>query len=477
MSRTGGLALLFVALLPLAAEAQSKPSNSMHTRSAEVYLGRAAATSRPDEKQKLYTEALEAIAPALESDANNPKVWLLAGQAHAGLGNVAAADSAFDKAEALYPEYAAEIDPERLNLWIRDYNAGVEAIQAGNEDAAIAAFEQADRVYRKRPDALISLGPLYTRKGDLAKAEQAYRDALAVIRGPAGQGLDEKTAAEWRENEEVASAQLANLLAETGKAEEAAAIYRELLERQPDNLQAKNNLAVVLSRAGNQDEASKIYADLLSQPDLDDVTLFNIGVGLYRSEQYENAAQAFRRALEKNPHSYEALYNLGQALVAAAAPLNTTTDAAKLRPMYEELLQVAEKLIALGPANRNAYMMQAQAQRSVGELVQDAAQSEEWKKKVLATLEQAEALQFDVAQLALEPAEGSATLKGSLTNAKLAAGAPVTLRFTFVDATGATIATQDVSLQAPAPQQSAEFTIEVKTDRPIAGWKYTVTTG
>ncbi len=482
MARIGALAVLLSVFLPLAAQGQARPSNSMHTRSAEVYLERVKGASRLEEKKALAEKALEVLAQGMRTDADNPRVWFLAGQAHARLGNTAAADSAFDRALGLYPEYEKQIDPERLDLWIREYNAGVQAIQAANADQAIARFEQADRVYRKRPDALISLASLYARKGDFAGAEKAYREALEVIRGPAGQGLDEETAAEWKEKEEVAANQLAALLADSGKPKQAETIYRELLARQPGNVQIINNLAVALSRAGKNEEAARVDAELISRSDLNEIVLFNMGVRFYGAQQFELAADAFRRALQSNPHSNDALYNLGQALVAGAAKADeerksatgeqVKAAAARALHLYQELLECSSKLNIVDPQNRNVLMMMAQAQRSLGELEADPAKAEPWKKKVLETLEQAEALDFEVSQVTVGTEEDVMTLNGSFTNRKLTTGQSVTLRFTFLGATGTTIATHDVAVPAPAPGGSVSLTAQVKTSQPVAGWQY-----
>jgi tetratricopeptide (TPR) repeat protein len=483
MIRTGGFALFLSLLLPLAALAQKRPGNTVHTRSAEVYLDRANAASRQEDKTEMLNKALEAASTGAQRDADNPKIWLLIGQAHARLGNAAAADSAFDKAEALYPDYAPEIEPERLDLWIRSYNAGVAALQAGRAADAIASFEQADRVYRGRPEALIGLGSIYAHENDAGRAEQAFRAALEVIRGPAGKQVDEKTAAEWHQQEELAATQLANLLIESGKPAEAAELYRSLLARQPDNLEAMNNLALALSRAGNAEEATQLYAQLLERPDLDETTLFNLGVTLYGAEQFERAADAFRRAVERNPHSRDALYNLGQALVGAAGELVAERDATPARASeistqltrtFEELRTTAQKLNAVDPHNRNTLMMLGEAQRNLAELSTDAAAADALKKALVETLEKVNPLEFDLSEIALRVTDGAATLTGSLTNEKLPAGKPVTLRFTFLDETGAPIAVEDVAVSAPEPEQSTSFTVELTTERPIAGWRYEV---
>src|SRR5688572_16577946 len=125
LTRDGGLRMkrgwVFALMLlsPVLAQAQSRPANTSQTNSAELYLQRARTSNRDEEKRDLLQKALEQAQQGIKVKADNPKAWLLAGKAHAGLGNAAAADSMFDQAEKLWPEYTKEIDPERLQLWIR----------------------------------------------------------------------------------------------------------------------------------------------------------------------------------------------------------------------------------------------------------------------------------------------------------------------------------------------------------------------
>lgn len=470
MTRLGALVLALAVTLPANAQAQRKPSNSMQTRSAEVYINNARGTNAADEKRAQLEKALGVLNEGTEKDADNPRVWFLLGQVHAMLGNAADADAAFDRAEELYPDYAKEIAPFRFDVWAREYNAGIAAIQANDMAGAIAKFESADAVYRGRPDALISLGSLYVQAGDLAKAEQAYRSALEVIRGPARDDLDAEQAAAWKQDEEVATTELAALLAETGKPEEAAKLYRDLLASQPDNAQAKTNLAVTLSRAGQTEEASKLYAELLAQPDLSDVALFNIGIGLYRAEQFDKSAEAFTRALERNPQSPETLYNLGQALVAAAAD----ADAAAKAERGRQLVEVASQLREYDPNNRNVIMMLAQGQQMVADAETDAARAEQLKQELVRTLEAADALPFHVSGIAMRAEEGGVRVTGTITNQTVAPGQPITLEFTFVNAQGAALGTETVSIPAPAAQAESEFEARFRSDEAVAGWRYTV---
>lgn len=483
MRRLGGLIALTVATLPATVHAQARPSNSMHTRSAEVYLDRANRTSREPERTDLLNKALEALTQGMQSDANNPRVWFLAGQTYIRLGDAVGADSAFDRAQTLYGEYAADIDEERLALWIAKYNQGVAALQAGDAATGTTYFEAAHAVYQGRPDAAISLASLYAQAGDLAKAESTYRAALAIAQGPASQMVPANEREAWLEQEALAATRLASLLAQTGKAAAAIEVYRALVKSQPSNGAAKAELAAVLADAGQADEATRTYEELLGSGDLAETEWFNAGVRLYSAKRYDLAARAFHKALEKNPHSRDAWYNLGQAIYAASAEVEeekkTAPDArqaelaARLEQLSRDLLDVGTRLRDFDPHSRNGLLMTAQAQRTLADLSADAAKTE-WQQKVVATLEEAENMPFEVSGVETRPGDGTFSVNGRLSSLKLPAGQTVTLEFTLLGEGGAAVATESVTITTQAAGTPVPFEFRVTTDRLVLGWKYRV---
>lgn len=473
---TSMLVAVAVLVLPATAQAQKKPSNNVHTRSAEVYLGQAQQARVPAEKKELFQKALTAALEGTKSDPSNPKPWFQAGMAYVGMGDLPGADSAFDKAEQIYPEYAPEIDPARKAAWVVAYNEGVQALQGGDAIKAIASFEVANSIYQKRPEALVLLGSLYMQNGDAAKAEQTFNTALAVLRGPDRKTLKPEEAASWADDETTVAMRLSTIYAEQNKHDEAIKVYRELLAAQPDNVMAQANLAVVLSRSGRNDEALKLYRDMLARPDVPETTLFNIGIGLFRAEQYDESAKAFRRAAALSPYSHETLYNLAQSLLARGGALEKQQPAPKeeLTKLYEEMRTVSETLHGLDPANRNVLMMIAQSNKSLGELAGQTPQGEQLRKQVLATLEKADALPFEVADLNVVPGDKAVQITGKVTNLKGIAGAPVRLRFSILNREGTELIAQDIAVTMPAKDESARFTASVTVPEGAVGWKYTI---
>jgi tetratricopeptide (TPR) repeat protein len=487
---TGVLGLLLTSLLagalfPAAASGQRRPSNNMWTRSAALYLDRAQKNPRADEKRELLLQALEAVKEGIARDPDNPQVWFLAGRTYVQLDSLAQADSAFTKAQELYPDYEEDIDAQRRNAWVARYNAGLSALEQQDIDGAIALLEKADLIYAKMPNARLQLGSLYTRKGEYERAVATYRGALDILRGPAREGLAEKDAAQWRQNEEVATFNLAQLLAQLDRYEEAAQAYRDFLAREPQNRAAKLNLAIVLGRMGRPDEAGEIYTELMGQADVTANDLFTIGLGLYNSDQFVRAAEAFRKSLELNPHSRDALYNLAQALYRQSTDLEEAREkasgdeqrkaAADLESVYGELRDVAEKLRALDPHNRNVMLLLARAYRGLGDVnADDAATSEAWRDKALEVLQAQEQLPFEVGEMRMEAEQGKVRITGSVTNLKLEAGMPIRIRVIAVGKDGAEVGSQEVAVAAPAAEAKERFEAVIDAGVEVAGWKYEV---
>ncbi len=485
MSRLTGvlLALLVGAMfLPEDAVAQRRPSNNMWTRSAKLYLDRARTNPRPEEKRALYQQALEAALEGIENDPSNPQIYLIAGQAYVRLGEYYRADTMFTKATAMYPDYEKEVNQERNNGWVQAYNLGINMLQQGNIEDAIAQFEKADAIYKGRPDARLQLGAAYARKNDLEKAIEAYRGALEILRGPAREKVPPQQRAQWAEQEEIAAFNMAQMLASLGRDEEAAQAYRDFLAREPNNTTAKINLAVVLSRQEKDEEASKLYAELLADQNLGAGEYQLIGVGLFRSKLYDQARDAFRKALERNPYMRDAKYNLAQALNAQSTELEEKRQAAsgaeaasyaeQLKQLYDELAKVSEEVVQMDPYNRNARLLLVRGYRGLADV--DDAGAEQWRNKALEVLRAQEAMEFEVDGIRMTGQDKQAQVQGQFRNLKLEAGQPVKIVFTFLGEGGTTVATKEVQVVTPPAESASSFQLDVEASGTILGWKYDV---
>ena len=470
MKRVGTVVLAVAMLTPTVAQAQSRPSNTMHTNSAALYLDKAKKTRVEEEKQDNLQKALEFALQGISARSNNPRAYLLAGQTYVQLGDAIAADSMFDKAEELWPDYKKETAVEREAAWVKAYNSGVLAMQANKMDEAIGHFEAATAVFDGRPLAAVSLAQLYQQKGDAAKSVEAYRKALSILQTAPRDKLSPEDQQQWRTWEQEIPVRIASQLTAAGKPDEAIALYRDVLAKDPKNLFAKGNLAALLQQSGQNEEASKLMTELLAE-DLTDGEAFAIGVSLFRANNQEQAAAAFRKSLEKNAYNRDAYFNLGQALLAIARA-NPNEKAPELLPVYKEIVDVTTKLHDIDPSNRQILQLRAFGYRGMSEAA-PAAEAETYKKQTLETLQALEALTLDVSNVTMTP--GNPTeIAGSIINIKGTAGQSVTIRFSFLDANGQPVAPdKDVTVNLGASEAPVPFNITVESDK-VAGWKYTI---
>jgi tetratricopeptide (TPR) repeat protein len=482
MSRRGrgvwwisGLAVLaWSAVAPPAAEAQQRPGHNRLTREAERAIGLAMIQADSVQRERHYRTALEAALKAVQEDARNATGWLMAGRAYAGLGDLAGADSAFRYAEELHPPYAQELEGDREAAWAQAYNLAADAYQRGDLAQSIALFEQADRLSRKWPYALVVLGWLYTQQGDNERALNAYRAALEVFSGGVPDGATEEQAAEWRTRHAEAMQETGRLLVATGQTAEAEAVYRAFLETNPGHVGAMIGLAQV---AGGE-EADRLYAELVEQDGLSEEQLFQIGAGLYDAGRYDGAAKAFRKAVELNPYSRDAHFNLAQSLYQRARELQPEEGAGtpppELRGVYEEMIRAAEQTRVHDPNNRDLYRILAFSYRGLGNLASDPQEKARWEGEVAKVAQEYEAVPFEIFDIGFVQEGPGLRMSGTLENLKLTEGATVRLRVSVLGEGGAVIGSSDVEVRAPAQGETVSFSAVLEVPGMIRGWKYEV---
>ncbi len=435
------LALIALAVLPAAAFAQKEPPDTKQTKDAQKFLGLAMMRQKPEDKKPLFEQALKPLQEGMAKNPENAKVWLMAGQVYVGLGDFMGADSAFKKAEALYPGYAEDISSEREVAWVEAFNAGIAAMDGKSPDDAIAKLELAELMYPHRPEAKMNLGALYASKNEPDKAISVFEKAIASANGPLKEKLKPEDVANWKRY-----ADMANL-----------------------------NIAQIIGARGVEE---------------------------FTAEKHDQAIVSFTKASEINPHSRDYLYNLAQSyyakstkleerLTAALQEKETLTKAKKtaeakakadevarigtdLLPLFEQIVKISERTLVLDPASESLHHLIARSYKVTGDIATDPAQKTAWQKKALEVLTAREALQFEVTEVGIQTADGEANIRGSVKNLKAAQGSPIKLKVTLVGAGGTPIGTQEFTVTAPAAEQTAPFEGKVAITGEVAGWKYEV---
>jgi tetratricopeptide (TPR) repeat protein len=116
--------------------------------------------------------------------------------------------------------------------------AGIRAFDAGNYADARKAFESATKKNPGDAQAFYSLGLACEKLGDKAAAEAAYKTALSV-----------------RPNFDTAAVALSSLQLDAGRVDDALAVLRACLAKQPGSAPLHENLGVAMAMRGDQNDA------------------------------------------------------------------------------------------------------------------------------------------------------------------------------------------------------------------------------
>ena len=454
MSRNG-LALACVGALALAGCASGGgggggaggPDENEFTRSAELFLTQAQSLGMPER----YQDALDAAMNSIADDSMNAAGYFLAARAHVGLENYADADAHFNQALDLYPGYEQDIRVEREQAWINLFNAAIGPLDAGDAEEGIRILEAAESIFtRQRPEALINLGVTYTNAGRPEDAVEAYEAALEVINGPRGAEADSATAENWQGRVQSVTINRATLLSQMERYDEAVAAYEAYMADNPTDMAAMSNLAAVLTQAGRDEDAQVMYDDLLNAPGLGLREYMNIGVGLYQAEDFVRAAEAFSRIVEVAPENRDGLFNLAQSLYEGED--------------WEALIPVGEQLVELDGHNYDSYLILSRAHLMLGD--SETAQG---------IYDQGEGLSFRLSNSQLQPRTDGATLTGELHNISLEEGAMVEITVHFNGMDGADIGTTQLRIEAPPADVIQPFRADFDSEEDVVGYYYEVT--
>lgn len=456
-----------------------RPSENRMTREASRNLGLAMLRAEPAEQQELYQKALGSALEAIEANPQNPLAWMLAGQAQAKMKDYAKADSSFTRAVELYPDYELEVDAEREAAWVDAYNDAIAAYQEGDLAGAIREMENANSIYRKRPEALHILGTFYANMDESEKAVTAFQGALEVLRNPAYAAEDEEIMQQWLESEEEIVTNLGIILNSLGRQAEAEGVFRAYLERNPGHLGTEVNLAVVLTQQEKVDEANEVLRRLAARDDLASNHLLMVGIGMFNSDNFEEAADAFRRAVEKNPYSRDAQLNLAQSLLRLSMELeeeynegeNTAVEG-RLAESYREMIAASRKTLELDPFNRDVLTFIMRGQQGLSQLKGEASNQNQHQSDLQATLEAYENLPFEISDLSMQSGSTELSVSASLVNLKLQEGETVTIRFTALSSTGAILGAEDVTVTAGAVESRTPLWVSIPVTSEMEGWKY-----
>ena len=441
-----------------------------------------------DQRQKDLRDANRLLTQAVTTgdQEENAAAWYYLGRYYILTLDMAGADTAFTRAEALKPECQDDIANWRRAMWVPIINAGIAAWQANNPDSAIKAFRSANAINQLDPQGFKYLASLLYQAGQQDSAMYYFRRTADIAAKDTTYAQDRKDALY----------NLARIQHSLQRWPEAEATYKEYLTLYPNDVEVLASVGSVLMQTGKRDSAFAIYKQIIAWADsVGSVPLLRAGVEIFQSvpeepdtaaalascrtearanrltparirvrcdsvktrivrerdavarEAYRLSSQAFEAGVKLNPYSRDGLFNLVNTYLV----LDDSTA----------MLPPAQRLISLDPMNRQSLRLLAFAHQRMGHV-----------DSTLHYLRVADStLVGDVTITQFDPGEQEATLKAVVANLRPTPSPPFKLVFEFLNIKGEVVATQTVDVPSIAPTQS--HTLEVKAPGAgIEAWRY-----
>jgi tetratricopeptide (TPR) repeat protein len=417
-------------------------------QSGATYLKTGVETGIPENRSRALNSGKKVLVEAIEQNKQdkNPAAWYYLGRIYLQQGDIAAADSAFTKAEELSPGCKEDISKVRYTGWVPLVNAGIDFSKQEKNDSALALYRQANTIYRDKPVAYLNAGVIYANAGQADSAAAAFQQASEIA---------ERTNAV--EDRNVATRNWGALLQRSGKHGEAIPVLEKYVGWVPTDAEVKRALAGSYRAVGQTEKAQAIEKEVGVAPAAPSgagasAGQMNAAITLYNEKKYAEAAAAFEQVLANEPYHRDALYGVSNAYVGIKSP---------------KLADAAGRLLAIEPLNDEVVGLLATGQRLA-------------KKETLANKSAMKRLSMPitvkVSQFA--PTPTGATITGSVTGreaenlqGKPVAATPITIVFEFLDPKGAVLANQEV--QVPAVKVGESHPIEAKAEGAgITAWRY-----
>ncbi len=429
------LAATAAVAFPRMARAQDSQCPSLKFRSnfrlngAMQHLTTAEASNFPDVKRGRLNDALKVLNDAAQNGgADAFSLWYMFGRVYLDQGDLAGADSSFNKAAALAPSDQGckdEMDRLRHNAWVPLQAQAATLIQDQHYDSALAVLRKSNLIYRSDPGGFINMASVYMAQQKEDSAAMMYQMAAHAGTGPERANL-----------RSTAAFNAARLYQRANRFPAAESAYREYIAMKPNDMEARGSLAQLMNEMHRPAEASAIYDSMLANADsLDSFGAFSIGVALFRQayadsapgdaaarrNKYEQSAHAFEVGLHKNPYYRDALYNLTNSYLGA-------NDTAKV-------LDAAQRLTAVDSMNRQVLTLLARAHQMNGH-----------RDAVVATLSRRDSLPIEMTFRGFQVRDSTASLGGSVQNLRGREHQGFNLILEFLGNTGQVVSTEHVDV-------------------------------
>ena len=461
-----------------------------NVNSGVLYLKSAANFKYEDQKKKDLGDARRVLMQAIteQGQEKNPAAWYYLGRYYVLMNDAVGLDTAFGRAEQLKPTCKDDIGGWRRVMWVPVFNAGVAAWQANNSDSAIVSFRRAAAILPEEPTSTKYLATLYFNAGQVDSAVVYFRRSADIAK------RDQKFAQDYKD----ALYNLARIEQSQEHWEQAGVAYQEYLTLYPNDPEVLAALGTVYMQTGKKDSAFAIYKRVVANGDsMGYYTLYRVGAAIGQSVPVEpdtaaaggscrttarsarpplTAARIRARCDSVTKGMANEYFNSSkEAYTLSAQALDASL---KLNPYYRETLihrantalgmrdsvtalEMARRLIAVDPMNKQSIKMMAYAQQANG--------------KIDSTLHYLRlhdsTLVADVTISQFDSTDGGRDLRGLVTNPRPSASPALGFAFEFLNDKGEVVSDTTVQVPAIQPGQSAPIEVSAK-GAGIVAWRY-----
>jgi len=227
-------------------------------------------------KQQHYDKAIESLKQSVENDPSQDESWELIGDIYSKEKKYELAINAFDKANIINPR-----DDLKVKIFSLSLEAGEYYYKKGDIIKAEDAFRIATKVDPQNAIVWAYLGDVLYAQQKFNEAEIAYREAIKI---------DPNLASSWNG--------LGNVLAQQNKFKEASEAYHEAIKIDPNLASSWNGLGNVLAQQNKSKEAIDAYNRATKiDPNLAS-SWVGLGNVLYQQQKYRESRICFNKAKE-----------------------------------------------------------------------------------------------------------------------------------------------------------------------------------
>ncbi|HBW47874.1 TPA: hypothetical protein DEF17_08110, partial [bacterium] len=261
---------------------------------------------------------------------------------------------------------ASDASPDFFDAHIQ---AAVLATKSKLNLDAVEYYKRALAVQRNRPDIHTALGDLYRILGDTGSAISHYSSSLAIDANQpntvlalsqlyiktgsfneAGSLLNHASALG---DDPTALSMRAYLAHRSGRLDEAASLYRRVLEKTPDNGEILLNLGIVEAARNDLNSAVDVFQKAVMNVPEKATAYRYLGFVQFDLGRYSSAVDSLRRVISEMPNDAASRFRLGKALLI----LNRPGEAIQ---QFEYIRTNAGNYVELYPLIGKAYLLAGQ---------------------------------------------------------------------------------------------------------------------